>query len=172
MCIHSLTLNKLKEVLSYDSTSGIFIWNINKKRAKKGNIAGSIEKTGYIRISIDGKRYSAHRLAWLYIYGNFPAKGYMIDHINHNTSDNRISNLRCVTNIENQRNASINKANTSGKIGVVWCKHYNKWRANIRIGNKKRKHLGYFIKYEDAVNARLEAQSLYGFHKNYEKGFK
>ena len=64
-----------------------------------GKIAGGDNGSGYIRIMIDNERISAHRLAWFYVYGTWPSK--CIDHINHKKDDNRICNLRNVTQLEN-----------------------------------------------------------------------
>ena len=98
---------------------------------------------GYVLISIDGTRYPAHRLAWLYIYGQWP--NGQIDHINRNPSDNRIVNLREATVAENGHNAGLRIDNTSGFKGVH--RHRNllarPWQARIKFGSR-RISLGYF----------------------------
>lgn len=158
-----ITQNQLKKTLSYDKNTGIFIW----KNIGENKIAGNVEKEkGYVRIKINGKNYYAHRLAWLYIYGEMPV--VQIDHINHNRIDNRIENLRIATNKVNLKNQSKRKTNTSGANGITWCKRAKKWYATISIDGK-RKSLGYHIKFSEAVDARKDAEVLYGYHKNHGK---
>jgi hypothetical protein len=154
-----ITQSELKSILHYDQETGLFTWLINKaKRTKIGDIAGT-EKRGYQSIKINYQTYYAHRLAWLYVYGELPKN--MIDHINGNTSDNRIENLRDVTNIINQQNQKkARKDNESGFLGVNWHKASNKWAAQIQI-NKIKKHIGLFDNAEEARKAYLEAKRKY-----------
>ena len=110
-----LTQKQLKKILYYNQDTGFFvykkdIYNLNKYLiAKQGDIAGGINNRGYIQISVKNKLYSAHRLAWLYVYGNFPKQE--IDHINHIRNDNRIKNLRDVSHKVNMNNACKNGEN-------------------------------------------------------------
>ena len=159
----TITQTQLKEVLKYNEKTGVFNW---KKRS--GKKAGNKSDTGYIRIRINNVSYKAHRLAWLYKYGEFPKE--QIDHINHIGIDNRIVNLRVVNNRINSLNHSMNKNNTSGFCGVHWCKTYKRWVAGITI-NYKRLALGTFINVEEAIIARKKAEKYYGFHKNHGKKF-
>lgn len=85
---------------------------------------------------------------------------HLIDHINHNTIDNRKINLREVTNSQNGMNHSIGSNNTSGVSGVNWDKHLGKWRARITV-NYQRIDLGAYNKFEDAVKARKDAEEKY-----------
>ena len=152
-----LTQERLKELLSYDPETGLFS-NLTRRgvRAPKGGVAGTKNHKGYIAILIDKKIYLAHRLAWLYVYGEFPEK--TIDHINEIKDDNRIINLRSVTNSENQQNISILKiTNTSGFRGVSWNKKIKKWAATISI-NGKSSHLGSFNTAEEASEVYLKAK--------------
>ena len=159
-----MTQEYIREILLYDKDTGIFTWKKNTGYKKNiGKIAGS-NRLGYIRIGINNKEYSAHRLAWLYVYGNFP-KG-QIDNINHDTSDNRICNIRDVSNHENRKNMSIGKNNTSGITGVSIRKSTGRWRATISH-NRKSIHLGYFSTKEEAIKVRKEAEIKYGFHENH-----
>jgi hypothetical protein len=150
-----LTQERLKEVLNYDSDSGIFTWAINIYRRKtKGVIAGCINHEGYVQIMIDRKTYRAHRLAWLYVYGSFPSKE--IDHINCIPSDNRIVNLREASREENQQNKKkAQKNNKSGLLGV--SKSGNLWRAIIYLNGVKYS-LGLFKSPELAHNAYIQAK--------------
>ncbi len=160
-----ITQTRLHELLAYNFHTGIFTWNVSRECNKKGNIAGT-PKHGYVQIKLDKKIYSAHRLAWLYVYGKFPEN--QIDHINHNRSDNSMGNLRHVDNQGNQRNKKIQSNNSSGVHGVHWKTQYSKWCAKIYV-DRKAIHLGYFVEFHEAVNARKNAEVLYGFHKNHGK---
>jgi len=111
-----LTVERLKKFLEYSSDSGVFTRRVATGGSKVGDIAGTKHRTGYIHIRVDGKKYSAHRLVWLYKYGVFPSRD--IDHINHVRDDNRLSNLREVSKQENMQNSSKYSTNTSGVVGV------------------------------------------------------
>ena len=84
----------------------------------------------------------------------------VVDHINHNTLDNRKENLRPATTFENAQNHSKQRNNTSGIIGVYYRSKDAKWCAQINI-HKKRIYLGSFDKKEDAIIVRLKAESTY-----------
>ena len=153
--------------MNYDPDTGMFVWRVSQaKRIKKWSVAGSINKDGYIKISIDGSSYLAHRLAWLYMRGRFPV--HSIDHINHNRLDNRFSNLREADYSMNNKNASKIKDNSSGVTGVRWCNRDKKWLARITV-DKKVIILGAFVLFSDALDARKNAEALYGFHENHGK---
>lgn len=159
-----ITQNELKRILHYDPETGLFTRISRSSGARVGDIAGTIMKLGYIAISVKGKVYTAHRLAWLYIHGYFPEKH--IDHYNHKRNDNRINNLREVMSSENHRNRSKSILNTSGIIGVRWRKQNNKWLSSIKV-NGIQKHLGYFEDKFEAICARKSANNKYGFHPNH-----
>lgn len=160
-----ITQKELKELLNYDPYTGIFTWAKSKGTAKIGKEAGWIcnqrGKT-YKSIMINGKSYYAHRLAWFYMYGHFPEKD--VDHINGNGLDNRIINLRSVTESENLRNSRKSILNTSGFCGVYFHKPTGKWQAKIQI-NGKGKSLGLFFDKNEALLARKSAEQLHGFHE-------
>jgi hypothetical protein len=154
-----LTQERLKELLHYDSETGIFTWIANRGNSIKiGNIAGSKNNQGYILITIDQKQYKAHRLAWLYVYGYLPENG--IDHIDNsktNRHHNWISNLREVSNKCNIRNTGNSINNTSGIKGIGWCKRDKMWYARIKIDGKL-KHVGCSKELHEAVCFRLAAE--------------
>jgi hypothetical protein len=127
-----ITQSELKELLNYDETTGLFFRLKSNNQRKVGEVAGTVHHEGYIRIQIKYKIYAGHRLAWLYKYGEFPKS--KIDHINGNTSDNRINNLRLANDVENARNRKITSQNSSGFKGV--SKHLNMWRARYKANNK------------------------------------
>lgn len=158
MAVATLTQEQLKEILHYDPSTGVFIWK--KTSSPYANLlvgleAGCIGSRGYREIRIAQKLYHAHRLAWLYNFGEFP-KG-IIDHKNQDKLDNRLSNLRVVSHSENRQNSKISKNNTSGRSGVWWCNRTRKWRAAIWL-KEKRKNLGYYTKIKDAITARQNAE--------------
>lgn len=154
-----ITQSELKEVLDYNPDTGVFIWlKSNGNRAKVGNVAGA-KRRGYIRIQIKEKMYSAHRLAYLYMTGNFPEN--FIDHINHIRDDNRWVNLRDATDSQNGANRPKFKNNTSGYKGVCWHKRDKKWCAKIQY-MKKSIHIGYYTTPQEASEAyKKKAIELY-----------
>jgi len=156
-----ITQDELKHRLQYDPVTGQFTWkNPAKYRsAYTGKIAGSRHSHGYIVISIDSTPYPAHRLAWLYTHGEFPAD--CIDHINGVRSDNRIENLRSVdrkANAENRRTARV--GHSTGFLGAVWRPRNNKYEARISV-DKTYKYLGLFSTPEAAHEAYLKAKRLH-----------
>lgn len=153
----TLTQEQLKGMLSYDPETGAFTCIKPMGRRRPGMVMGDIHHTGYRRIKLLGKEYKAHRLAWLYIYGCWPAD--QIDHINGVRDDNRIANLREANNAENQHNRhKLPRNNRSGYIGVCWCSESSKWRATIKVDGKNRR-LGLFATPEEAHAAYLRAKA-------------
>jgi len=153
MATRTLTQDRLKELLSYDPDTGVFTWKVSMRGIKKGTSAGCQEKNRYLRISVDKTLHHAHRLAWLYVHGEWPKD--VVDHINGDKSDNRINNLQSVTQKVNVRKHGLFNTNTSGVTGVSWVKHRQKWRARDYSG----KSLGYFKDFDDAVAARKRAEA-------------
>ena len=160
----ALSHEYLTKVLEYEPESGTFIWKIRASRAvKPGNIAGSLNKNGYLLIKVGKYIYRAHRLAWFYFYGQWPPiEAYQIDHIDGNKLNNAIKNLRAVSNAKNTRNHKLYSHNTSGVSGVSFAEANNKWKATIKY-NSKNIHLGYYAKFEDAVKAREIAEKELGY---------
>lgn len=157
MAANSLSQDSLKESLSYDELTGIFVWKKPGKKRVVGNVAGTHnKKLGYVMICLDRKHYLAHRLAWLYVYGKHPTQ--RIDHINRIRNDNRICNLREVTCKQNLENSGMWRTNTSGYKGVCWSKTAKKWIAQI-THNYKHQNLGYFKTKEEAYEAYKEASN-------------
>jgi hypothetical protein len=149
-----LSQELLKEFLDYNQETGIFTWlKSNSNRIKVGDVAGTKHSYGYIVIGICGKPEKAHRLAWLYVYGYLPKK--QIDHINEIKHDNRICNLREVTNQVNMLNKSKAQSNSSTKIRGVYS-YKNKFCAKFR-----QKHIGIFDTVEEAEIARLREKERY-----------
>ena len=160
-----LSAEDVRELLDYDQETGVFVWKIKRNnRTRAGQLAGAIEIQGYLVIKIHGKTYKAHRLAWLITHGSWPSD--QIDHIDHCRENNRLSNLREVTNTCNHQNKSFRKVNTSGVTGVTL--HAGKWQARIGV-NGKRISLGHFDSLEEASLAKALADAKYGFHRNHGK---
>jgi len=150
-----LTQKELKRVLHYNPETGVFTWKIATACVKVGKVAGYINDNGYVIISVHGRDYRAHRLAWLYKKGYFPE--HDVDHLNRIRHDNRWSEIRHVTRQCNLRNSEKRKDNTSGVAGVCWSKNRQKWVAAIGINNKTHK-LGSYSDFSEAVLARLATE--------------
>ena len=151
-----LTVDRLKELLFYDPATGKFEWRMVRGSGYPGREPGTVAKNGYRRIGIDGTAYAAHRLAWFYVHNEWP--GDMLDHINGNRLDNRIANLRVVTNKVNQQNQRSARAdNRIGLLGVNWEKWSRKYKAQIRAHGKKIL-IGRFDCPQAAHRAYLEAK--------------
>lgn len=143
-----LTIERLKEVVTYDPGTGIFTRNYGVRGSAKGDFVGSIRKRdGYVTISVDGKAYLAHRLAWFYMTGKWP-KPYA-DHKNGNPTDNGWENIREATQTQQNANTGRRKDNSSGLRGISWCRRPKGWRARICV-NGVRTLLGIFADIDDA----------------------
>lgn len=165
----TITQEELKKLLHYDPDTGVFTWIKSGKRRRSCLTAGckfmnKNSKKMYISIWACGKLYLSHRLAWLYMTGEFPS--HQIDHINGDGLDNRIINLRNVTGFDNQRNMKIKSTNKSGICGVIWHKSAKKWMSSITVSNKHI-HLGLYSNIFDAACARKNADIKYKFHINH-----
>ena len=146
-----ITAERLRSVLSYDPRTGIFIWKQRKGRIRKGAIAGNRMPIGYVQIMVDNKNYTAHRLAWLYVYGKMPSS--QVDHKNRIRDDNRIDNLRLATPRQNGANSWNEAHNSSGYKGVSFNRYTGRYEAYISLSGRK-KHLGRF-------NTPVEAHRAY-----------
>ena len=150
---------RVKELFNYDPETGVFTRRIDSPpRWKAGQIAGSRHsKHGYWIIRFDGRDKLAHRLAWLYVHGEWPTQD--IDHIDGNPLNNRINNLRQVSKSVNMQNRKrAHKQSTSGLLGAY--RNGKRWRSSIHIdGNPK--HLGTFDTAEAAHAAYLAAKRLH-----------
>jgi hypothetical protein len=164
-CIMELTQDYLKSILHYNPETGIFKRLLKvANNVNVGDIAGNMNKQGYLRIRIKNHFYSLHRLSFLYMTGALPEE--QVDHINGIRHDNRWENLRHVPKIVNRWNLKLYATNKSGVVGVNWYKSAALWQANINV-NGRRIYLGKFVDYFEAVCARKSAERLYGFHKNH-----
>ena len=156
--------SNIQDYLNYDPDTGNITWSYGRGNGvKKDTIAGYINDSGYRHIKFKGKLYLAHRICWFLYYGKEP--DLQIDHINHVRDDNRIVNLREVSNLDNHHNKSKNANNTSGYTGIALQPSGN-WRAYITIKGKY-KNLGTYKDINDAITARKEEEEFYGFHSNH-----
>jgi HNH endonuclease/AP2 domain len=137
----------------FDYCDGNLIKRSTGKRV--GTITSKSVNRQYVVVWAMSKLWTAHRLIFLWHHGFFPK---IIDHIDQNSLNNRIENLRAVTKSENSQNSNKRKTNTSGYKGVYWRKDIEKWSSQITI-NCKCKNLGFFKTKEDAYEAYQIAAS-------------
>lgn len=170
--IVDLTRQLVRECFNYDAVTGILVWRarpshhfISDKAAAAhnrryaGKVAGRLDTYGYRQIKINGRRYFAHAIAWLYTYGTWPRDE--IDHENHKRDDNRIANLRDVVRAVNARNRCRPRANAAQAApGVI--KRGNRWYARISLT-----YLGAFASLADANAARKAAEARLGYHPSH-----
>ena len=155
----------VRHLFTYDAETGSFSRRITTgSTSRQGDVIRTTNASGYVVVGIKKQKYYVHRLIWLYVYGVMPVN--QIDHINHKQSDNRLCNLRDVTQLENNRNQPKQSRNKSGATGVVWNGLINKWVASIGI-NGESLHLGVFKKKKKAKKARKKAEKVHNFHKNH-----
>ena len=152
-----LTKELVRDLFSYDPDTGILTNKKNRQRARMGDVAGCIDSGGYLRITINYKAYSCHRISFLHYYGYLPST---VDHEDTNRINNRILNLRGCTRQQNGFNSKIGKNNKSGVKGVCWHKKNNNWRTFINVDGKQ-KHLGSFKNVEDAKKVVEAARIKY-----------
>lgn len=141
----SIFKGKAAAVLTQEALNDLFDYNPETgelKRRVPSPMARETERkaTAYQQVRIDGRSYRAHRVIWLMVFGEIP-EGMVIDHVNGDTNDNRLSNLRLAQPKDNNKNTDKPSHNTSGYKGV--SKKKNGWRAYIVVENKQR-HLGIF----------------------------
>lgn len=180
-----ISVELLNKLLSLDFETGLLFWRsrspdmfiegvgryTSERAAKIWNTRYSGKQAftsdngrGYRRGTIFYIDILAHRVVWALHYGHWPIR--TIDHINGITTDNRIENLRDVSQDENMKNQRFRSTNTTGITGVWHCKKLNKYDAYISI-NGKRKHIGRYANMDLAISARKEYEVSNGFHKNH-----
>jgi len=148
-----LPLAGAENVLRYDADTGLLYWTVHIYRIKKpGDLAGHMNKKGYIEIRYNRTTYQAHRLAWYLHTGEDPGE-LQVEHIDTNRTNNRITNLRLATAQDNAQNQSKRKDTTSLYKGVSYYKKSNKWQSQIRA-NGENIYLGYF-------DTEIEAHAAY-----------
>ena len=151
----TITAARVRELLHYDPETGVFTWKVkHTTRSVPGMQPKAKDEMGYGLIVVDGFRLKTHRLAWLYVTGEWPKQS--LDHMDGDPSNNRYANLRDIPqshNTQNMRGAT--KRSLSGFLGV--SPHKARFRARIRV-NRKLIHLGAFATPEEAYSVYLEAK--------------
>ena len=162
--------NKIfKGAVEYSPDTGKFVWvKPTSNRVSVGSPVGD-EKVRYMGVSIHNVKYLLHRLALELMTGRPIPDGFVVDHINQNTHDNRISNLRIVSTKDNARNKPKRRDNKSGVTGVSFDKWGRTWRASITDPDGVQHRLGRFQTKEQAIKARRAKEKEFGYHYNHGK---
>lgn len=149
-----LTVERLRELLSYNPETGEFHWVDDRGNNRmKGKRAGTVNAKGYRVIEIDGKAHREHRLAWLYVTGDWPEQE--IDHRDLNKLNNRFDNLRPATRSQNTSNKVVQKNSRTGVRGVN-LRENGKFRVSVGV-NGKRINVGTFDTLPQAHMAYIRA---------------
>jgi hypothetical protein len=151
----------LKLLFNYDPETGILSRKVRTTNSiQVGNIAGTTPKHNLPnKVSVNNRLYKTHRVIWLWFYGELPE---MLDHIDHDKNNNRISNLRPASKVANSLNRKVNSHNTSGFKGVGWSNQMNKWFAKLKIAGRQ-KVIGFYTdRYDAACAYNYGAQLYYG----------
>lgn len=161
MATNNFTAQQLREILSYDPETGVFLWRkTTSRRTKIGQVAGSEGCRGLcINARLFGAPQLAHRLAWMYVTGSLPEKGMVIDHKDRNPFNNAFANLRLCTQKQNTWNQGLKKSSRTGVKGVhVLCT--GKYHARLRTAEGI-KSVGNFKTLEEAAIAVRRAREEY-----------
>lgn len=145
-----LTQERLKELVHYDQETGLFTWNKQRPKCRPGDVAGTVDGNGYVRIKLDRRDYAAHRLAFLYVLGSFPDGD--ADHRDLVRTNNAWGNLRPASHSQNQWNKGPQRNNTSGVVGVSWYSRTQQWRGKVKV-NGRSHSAGYHSTLEQAAAA-------------------
>lgn len=161
---------KWEDYFIYEKRTGKLYWRYPRKGTAAGTEAGSVHKgTGYRVVMVEGRSYHTHRIIWDMVNPNDTLKSHeQIDHIDHDRLNNVVDNLRKVDPSGNSRNRSRYSFNKSGVTGVRFDDARDKWRAEIWVDGRT-KQLGRFDSFEEAADARINAEKFYGFHENHGK---
>ena len=150
-------ITRLDVIKNFQYENGNLYWKKPRSGIAVGAKAGFIDSKGYLRVRFNGKKYLNHRLIFFMEYGYMPE---MLDHIDKNSLNNRIENLRPATRSQNGYNKFMQKNNTTGYKNVYWHNQSKKWVVKINF-NKKIKHIGLFKDIELADLVAQEARNKY-----------
>ena len=158
---NDLTAEYVRSLFDYHAESGQLIWKVRRSSKQRvGQVAGCYYRsTGYLYVGVDYKQYLVHRLIWLHVHGEWPE--HVVDHINGVRIDNRIENLRDVTQTGNMRNMRRAHSDNmySGLLGVTYDKRWRCFKARISVDGRSR-HIGNFATEEAAHRAFVEAKRV------------
>jgi len=156
--------DEARRLFFYHAETGLILrrvfWRGSNVGEEPGTQRTDADGMTYRILALLGDRFMAHRVAWLLHYGVWPS--LQIDHRDGNGLNNRIENLREVTNQQNAMNMKLNRTSTTGISGIRWHKLAKKWNVRITV-QQQEIYLGLFESFEDAVRVRKEAESKYGF---------
>lgn len=161
-CRNDLTQQQVRDLFDYSPDAGLLIWKVERYRKHPGDVAGCIHKIKNkdywcVSVSVNYKRYLAHRIIWLWVTGEWPDKE--IDHKDRDGTNNRWLNLRKASHPQNGKNLSLKKTNTTGFSGVSKARN-GRYRARIMV-NRKEIYLGEFASVEEAAKVRRRAALKY-----------
>lgn len=156
-----ITAEQLRHLLRYCKSTGLFWWREPGPKRRLSLPAGTGGAGQYRRIMIDGVNYHGHRLAWLYVMGEWPA--FEVDHRNRIKGDDRWRNLRPATHKQNGENTRTQARSVSGVKGVYFDPRRQNWQAYI-THHRQRRHLGCFSTKGKATATRRAAEKLFFTH--------
>lgn len=160
-----MIVSSFSDIFVYDKDAGKLLWKVNRPKRKAGSEAGNVRSDGRYRTvhaTINGvkKRLYVHRIIWEMINGPIP-EGMVIDHIDGNTLNNKLENIRLVTRTQNQRNSKTPRNNTSGEVGI---KRNHVPSFVVMVAGK---NVGSYATMEEAIKARDAKYMELGFHENH-----
>ena len=161
---NTFTSKRLKQLFDYNPDTGALYRKVNMPGAKAGILKPNND--GYIGLRIFQKMYLAHHVIWKIMYDEDVPDGYVIDHINHDRTDNSIKNLRIISKADNARNMK-RKINRELPMGIVKTDN-NKFKAVIDKDGL-RTYIGTYNTLKEAVAAWEATKKILGFHKNHGK---
>lgn len=155
---YDITAEQVRELFDYNADTGVLSWKRpNGRRIRAGDVAGTPHTNGYLTCKIAGQTYLVHRLVWMHAHGEWPN---VIDHLNGQPKDNRLANLRNVsqkTNVQNTHGPY--RHNASGLPGAHWIEKRGKWSSLLYYDGKQHR-LGYFETAIEASAAYIQAKRL------------
>lgn len=162
MALSQLTQEEVRGIFRYNRRDGLLIRKFTVGAARAGTSSQCKDRDGYLVVGINGRLYRAHRVIWLYVYGDWPLND--CDHINRVKDDNRIKNLRDVTRSQNKQNMLACKSNKCGIKGVYWSERYERWMAEIGHQGKQIR-IGQYKTIKEAADAyAATAANLHEFN--------
>lgn len=148
-----MPFEQARAAFEYDPESGVIRWKIRAANCVRiGDVAGTVNVQGYVKVKYRGREYAAHRLAWLLTYGRMPSQ--QIDHIDCDKANNRVANLRDVPQSVNQQNRKTSRVDSESKL-LGAHRHMKSWKAGITISGKSH-HIGKFTTAREAHEAYKE----------------